>query len=74
MVRAIESRDEFSLYGSRRHDGIGHCAVIVVAGTSTELVQRYLNWNEHSRAVGILKAICGVLVLLGGAWLVFSAP
>jgi len=25
--------------------GVGHCAVIVVAGTSTELVQRFLNWN-----------------------------
>ena len=29
--------------------GVGHCAVIVAAGTSTELVQRYLNWNEQSK-------------------------
>ncbi len=29
--------------------GVGHCSVIVVAGTCTELVQRYLNWNEQSR-------------------------
>ena len=25
--------------------GAGHCAVIVAAGTSTELVQRFLNWK-----------------------------
>lgn len=53
--------------------GIGHCAVIVVAGTSTELVQRYLNWNEHSRGVTIVKGICGVLVILGGVYLIVSS-
>ncbi|HTL57761.1 MAG TPA: cytochrome c biogenesis protein CcdA [Candidatus Limnocylindrales bacterium] len=53
--------------------GIGHCAVIVAAGTSTELVQRYLNWNEQSKGVTVLKWICGVLVILGGCWLIHSA-
>jgi cytochrome c-type biogenesis protein len=52
--------------------GMGHCAVIVLAGTSTEWVQRYLNWNEQSRAVAVLKGMCGVLVLLGGVWLICS--
>jgi cytochrome c-type biogenesis protein len=54
--------------------GIGHCAVIVVAGTSTELVQRYLNWNEQSHGVRVVKAVCGVLVILGAVWLIYSAP
>jgi cytochrome c-type biogenesis protein len=53
--------------------GIGHCAVIVVAGTSTELVQRYLNWNEQSRGVKAVKAICGALVILGGVYLIYAA-
>jgi cytochrome c biogenesis protein CcdA len=35
--------------------GIGHCSVIVIAGTSTELVQRYLNWNEESKGADVLK-------------------
>lgn len=52
--------------------GIGHCSVIVLAGTSTELVQRFLDWNEQSRGVTTVKSICGVLVLLGGVWLVYS--
>ena len=54
--------------------GIGHCAVIVAAGTSTELVQRYLNWNEHSRGVAVLKGVCGMLVIAGGVYLIYAAP
>jgi cytochrome c-type biogenesis protein len=54
--------------------GIGHCAVIVAAGTSTELVQRFLNWNEHSKGLRVVKVICGILVMLGGVWLIYSAP
>jgi len=53
--------------------GIGHCSVIVVAGTSTGLVQRYLNWNERSRGAILLKRICGVLVLLAGLYLIYRA-
>lgn len=53
--------------------GVGHCAVIVAAGTSTEIVQRFLNWNEKSNGVTVVKIICGVLVLLGGVWLIYSA-
>lgn len=53
--------------------GVGHCAVIVVAGTSTQLVQKYLNWNERSKGALVLKIICGILVLIGGAWLIHSA-
>jgi cytochrome c-type biogenesis protein len=54
--------------------GLGHCSVIVLAGTFTELVQRYMNWNEKSRGAIVLKRICGVLVLLGGIWLIYTAP
>ncbi len=53
--------------------GVGHCSVIVAAGTSTELVQRFLDWNEQSRGVQVVKCICGVLVLLGGVWFIYSA-
>ena len=54
--------------------GIGHCSVIVFAGTFTEIVQRYMNWNEKSKGAMILKKICGILVLLGGVWLIYTAP
>jgi cytochrome c-type biogenesis protein len=54
--------------------GIGHCSVIVFAGTFTEVVQRYMNWNEKSKGATILKKICGLLVILGGVWLIYTAP
>ena len=54
--------------------GVGHCSVIVLAGTFTEIVQRYLNWNEKSSGALILKKVCGMLVLIGGLWLIYTAP
>ena len=35
--------------------GSGHCSIIVVAGASTEALQRYLNWNERSKGISALK-------------------
>ena len=54
--------------------GLGHCAVIVLAGTSTELVEKALNWNKDAPGARVLKIVCGVLVLLGGLWLLYTAP
>ncbi|MHC4075167.1 MAG: cytochrome c biogenesis CcdA family protein [Planctomycetota bacterium] len=52
---------------------IGHCSVIVFAGTCTELLQCYMNWNEKSKGSLILKKICGLLVLLAGIYLLYTA-
>ncbi len=54
--------------------GIGHCGVIVAAGTSTEIVQRFLDWNEQSKGTVWVKRICGVMVILGGLWMIYTAP
>jgi cytochrome c-type biogenesis protein len=53
--------------------GIGHCSVIVFAGTFSEIVQHYLNWNEKSKGAIILKKVCGILVILGGIHLIWIA-
>ncbi len=50
--------------------GVGHCAVIVLAGTSSEWVQRYLNWNGNASGTRWLRWACGALVLCGGLYLV----
>jgi cytochrome c-type biogenesis protein len=50
--------------------GIGHCAVLVFAGTFTEIVQHYLHWTEKSQGAIVLKKICGVLVIFGGVYLI----
>ncbi|MHC4353693.1 MAG: cytochrome c biogenesis CcdA family protein [Planctomycetota bacterium] len=53
--------------------GVGHCAVIVVAGTFTELVQQYMNWTTRSKGAIIVRRICGVLVLAGGLYMIYIA-
>jgi cytochrome c-type biogenesis protein len=50
---------------------LGHCGVIVLAGTLTEVVQKYLNWSEQSGALNVVKKVCGVLVMLAGVYLVW---
>jgi cytochrome c-type biogenesis protein len=51
--------------------GVGHCSVIIFAGTFTEVIQCYMNWNEKSKGAVILKRICGVLILIGGIYLIY---
>ncbi len=53
--------------------GVGHCSVIVCAGTFTEVVQRYLNWNARSAGATVVKKVCGVLVVFGGVYLIYTA-
>jgi cytochrome c-type biogenesis protein len=53
--------------------GVGHCAVITTAGTSVQRVQDYLQWGEDSRALLVGRRVCGVLVLAGGLYFVYTA-
>ncbi|MCE5273097.1 cytochrome c biogenesis protein CcdA [bacterium] len=53
--------------------GAGHCTVIVLAGTFTGALQKYLDWNERSGGALWLRRACGALVILGGVWLIYAA-
>ncbi len=53
--------------------GIGHCTVIVGAGMLTGKIQKYLNWSEESKIILWIKQICGVLVILGGIYLLLTS-
>ena len=53
--------------------GLGHCAVLVAAGTSAEIVQQVLNWNEKSKGIAAVKFLCGILVAIGGGYMLFTA-
>lgn len=52
--------------------GLGHIIVIVAAGTLTKKVQQYLNWTEKSKAATYVKRVCGVLVILGGIYMIYN--
>ena len=49
---------------------VGHCSIIVIAGSLTEKVQQYLNWTNQNKGSNILRKACGVLVILGGIYLI----
>ncbi len=52
--------------------GLGHCSVIVGAGTLTGKVQKYLNWSEGSKTILWIKRTCGILVIFGGIYLIYQ--
>ena len=51
---------------------LGHCAVLALAGAGGPLLLRVASRNE--RTVGLVRHVCGVLVLAGGLYLVYTAP
>jgi cytochrome c-type biogenesis protein len=52
--------------------GLGHCTVIVFAGTFTEVVQRYLDWNERSGGAVVVKKVCGILLMIAAGYLIYG--
>ena len=53
--------------------GVGHCVLIVAAGVSAEKVQQVLDWNGSSGGAKWLRRTCGLLVLGGAGWLIWTA-
>ncbi len=51
--------------------GIGHSVIIVIAGSLTNLVQKYLDWSEESKIVTYIKRIAGLLVVCGGLYFIY---
>lgn len=51
---------------------LGHCFVIAGAGTLSKVVQKYLNWSDSSRLMLYTKKVCGILVILGGVYILCS--
>jgi cytochrome c-type biogenesis protein len=52
---------------------VGHCLVIIVAGTFTETVNHLLRWNDGSKGAAIVKKICGMLVIVAGIYMLITA-
>jgi cytochrome c-type biogenesis protein len=50
----------------------GHCLVFIFFGTFSELVQRFLNWDEKSKGTSIVKKILGVIMILSGIYLLYA--
>lgn len=50
----------------------GHCLLIVLAGVSFAKVRNYLNWNNNSKVINIIKKITGLLVIAAGIYLFYN--
>ena len=61
-----------NLFSSLTH-AVEATPAIVLAGTFTEVVQRYMDWNERSKGAVVLRKVCGVCVLAAGLYLIYRA-
>lgn len=52
---------------------VGHCIVIIIAGTFTEVVNHLLKWNENSKGALYIKKACGLLVVAAGIYMLVLA-
>ena len=52
---------------------VGHCMVIIIAGTFTEVVNHLLKWNENSKGALYIKKVCGFIVVLAGIYMLVIA-
>ncbi|MCC7293322.1 MAG: hypothetical protein IT449_14780 [Phycisphaerales bacterium] len=51
---------------------LGHCGLVLAGGTSIGLVQRLADSRGWTRSADVLRRLAGVLILLVGAFLLFS--
>ena len=52
---------------------LGHCFIIILAGMLTERVECYLHWSERTKVAIAIRKVSGVLVILGGVYLIYLA-
>lgn len=70
---AVASSNPLLASGLTLAYGLGHCGVIVVAGSSLGLAQGVLEWNERSQGLIRFRRGIGVLLIVGGIYLLYKA-
>jgi cytochrome c-type biogenesis protein len=52
---------------------IGHCGVIVLAGTLGARLQTFLNWDQKTHLTVRIRKLCGAILILIGLYLLWKA-
>ncbi len=52
--------------------GVGNALLIIVAGTYTQSLQKYLQWNSEKSFTSTIKKVCGVLLLIGALYFMWK--
>ena len=52
---------------------IGHCGVIVLAGTLGSRLQTFLNWDQNTHTTARIRKACGGVLILVGLYLLWKS-
>lgn len=51
---------------------LGHCAVLIIAGTSVERAKHFADWNRETKTARRVKAVIGILLILAGLYFLYK--
>ncbi len=51
---------------------LGHCGVIVVAGTAAQRAQAFVSWGSRSHVTRWVRRVCGALVVCAGLYMLLG--
>jgi len=51
---------------------LGHCGVIVLAGTAAQRVQSVVSWGSRSSVTRWVRRVCGALIVVAGVYLLVT--
>ncbi len=52
---------------------LGHCSVLVLAGTFSDWLGKYLNWSGNTKILTTLGIVCGILLIAAGSYFIYSS-
>ncbi|MBC8377643.1 MAG: cytochrome C biogenesis protein, partial [Planctomycetes bacterium] len=52
---------------------IGHCGIIVLAGTLGARIQTFLNWDQKAHVTAKIRKVCGVVLIAVAFYLIWTA-
>lgn len=51
---------------------IGHSLVILLMGAFAGALRKVLSWNERSRAAAVIRKVCGILLIAGAGYMIYT--
>lgn len=52
--------------------GLGHCVVLIAAGTSIERARHFADWNQKTKTARRVKIIIGILLITAGLYFLYK--
>jgi len=69
-ISAFAASSRNNVQPAHRFRAIGHCVLIVLAGTFAGALRSYLRWSDSSPGVVWIRRACGVAVIVAAVALV----